>query len=204
MPGLWNPPTGGLSFPLNSTTCSITKTVDAATLKLWLRFKFKPAFCSERLPVPGCWVKVQFVYHSLLVNQTLETLFTRGTSFLLSTLLTIASFNSFLFTMAMLLMWFFFQVFILCVCVLSRSCVLHLLWPRELQPSRLLCPWDSPGKATGVACHFLLQGIFPGMGPASLASPPLAGKFFTTVQPRKPHLYLTHFQIKVSVSKRGE
>ena len=24
----------------------------------------------------------------------------------------------------------------------------------------LLCPWDSPGKNTGVGCHFLLQGIF--------------------------------------------
>ena len=23
-----------------------------------------------------------------------------------------------------------------------------------------LCPWDSPGKNTGVGCHFLLQGIF--------------------------------------------
>ena len=25
---------------------------------------------------------------------------------------------------------------------------------------RLPCPWDSPGKNTGVGCHFLLQGIF--------------------------------------------
>ena len=24
-------------------------------------------------------------------------------------------------------------------------------------PIRLLCPWDSPGKNTGVGCHFLLQ-----------------------------------------------
>ena len=29
------------------------------------------------------------------------------------------------------------------------------------EPARLLCPWDSPGKNTGVGCHFLLQGIFP-------------------------------------------
>ena len=29
-----------------------------------------------------------------------------------------------------------------------------------LQPARLLCPWDSPGKNTGVGCHALLQGIF--------------------------------------------
>ena len=30
-----------------------------------------------------------------------------------------------------------------------------------LQPTRLLCPRDFPGKNTGVGCHFLLQGIFP-------------------------------------------
>ena len=26
---------------------------------------------------------------------------------------------------------------------------------------RLFCPWDYPGKNTGVGCYFLLQGIFP-------------------------------------------
>ena len=29
---------------------------------------------------------------------------------------------------------------------------------------RLLCPWDFPGKNTGVGCNFLLQGIFPTQG----------------------------------------
>ena len=29
--------------------------------------------------------------------------------------------------------------------------------PHRWQPTRLLCPWDSPGKNTGVGCHFLLQ-----------------------------------------------
>ena len=29
--------------------------------------------------------------------------------------------------------------------------------PHRRQPTRLLCPWDSPGKNTGVGCHFLLQ-----------------------------------------------
>ena len=29
---------------------------------------------------------------------------------------------------------------------------------------RLLCPWNSPGKDTGVGCHFLPQGIFPTQG----------------------------------------
>ena len=30
--------------------------------------------------------------------------------------------------------------------------------------SRLLCPWDFPGKNTGEDCHFLHQGIFPTPG----------------------------------------
>ena len=29
--------------------------------------------------------------------------------------------------------------------------------PHRRQPTRLLCPWDSPGKNAGVGCHFLLQ-----------------------------------------------
>ena len=43
--------------------------------------------------------------------------------------------------------------------VLSNS-----LRPHRLKPTRLLCSWDSPGKNTGVGCHFLLQGIFPIQG----------------------------------------
>ena len=31
------------------------------------------------------------------------------------------------------------------------------VWPHGRQPIRLLCPWDSPGKNTGLGCHFLLQ-----------------------------------------------
>ena len=36
----------------------------------------------------------------------------------------------------------------------------NCLWPHELQPAGLLCPWNFPSKNTGVGCHFLLQGIF--------------------------------------------
>ena len=39
----------------------------------------------------------------------------------------------------------------------SRSIMSDSVWPHELQPTRLLCPWDSPGKNTGVGCHFLLK-----------------------------------------------
>ena len=36
--------------------------------------------------------------------------------------------------------------------------------PRDCSPARLLCAWDSPGKKTGLGCHFLPQGIFPPQG----------------------------------------
>ena len=42
----------------------------------------------------------------------------------------------------------------------TRSVVSNSLWPHELWPTRLLCPWDPSGKMTGVGCHALLQGIF--------------------------------------------
>ena len=38
------------------------------------------------------------------------------------------------------------------------------LGPHGLEPSRLLCPWDSPGKNTQVGCQALLQRIFPIQG----------------------------------------
>ena len=44
----------------------------------------------------------------------------------------------------------------------AKSCpTLATPWTIALQ---VLCPWDSPGKNTGVGCHFLLQGIFPTQG----------------------------------------
>ena len=42
----------------------------------------------------------------------------------------------------------------------SRSVVSDSLRPDGLQPARLLCLCDYPGKSTGVGCHSLLQGIF--------------------------------------------
>ena len=33
-----------------------------------------------------------------------------------------------------------------------------------MEPTRFLCPWNSPSKNTGVGFHFLLQGLFPTQG----------------------------------------
>ena len=46
----------------------------------------------------------------------------------------------------------------------SYTVMFDALHPHELQPAKLLYPWDSPGKNTGVGCHFLPQRIFPTQG----------------------------------------
>ena len=57
-----------------------------------------------------------------------------------------------------IMLWRFMLVHMrLCAQLLSR---VQLLWPHGLEPASLLCPWDLPGKNTGVGCHFLFQGIF--------------------------------------------
>ena len=45
------------------------------------------------------------------------------------------------------------------------SVISDSLQPNGQLPARLLCPWDSPGKNTGVGCHTLLQGICSTQGP---------------------------------------
>ena len=51
----------------------------------------------------------------------------------------------------------------LCACYVT-SVMSISVQPNVLQPARLLCPWDSPGKNTGVGCHTLLQEIFMTQG----------------------------------------
>ena len=74
------------------------------------------------------------------------------------------------------------------VCSVAQSC--QTLWPQGLQPTRVFCPWDSPGKNTGVGCYSLLQEIFPThrsnpfpslQADSSLSEPP--GK------PRRQHIW---------------
>ena len=52
----------------------------------------------------------------------------------------------------------------ICMFVLVLSVVSNSLRPHRLQPARLLCPWNSSGKNTGVYCHSLLQRNFPTQG----------------------------------------
>ena len=73
------------------------------------------------------------------------------------------------------------NIFHLCVRVcLVASVMFDSVQPYRLQPARLLCLWDFPGKNTGVDSHAFLQGIFltQGLNPCLLLSR-IADGFFT-------------------------
>ena len=46
----------------------------------------------------------------------------------------------------------------ICVCVCAHMCMLDRV-PLFVTPWTAACPWDVPGKNTGVGCHFLLQRV---------------------------------------------
>ena len=76
----------------------------------------------------------------------------------------------------------------------SLGCVRLFVAPWT-EAHQILCPWDSPGKNTGVGCHFLLQGIFLTQGSNQCLLHLLHWKAdsFTTEPPGKPlsKLYLS-------------
>ena len=73
-------------------------------------------------------------------------------------------------------------------CSVVQSCQTFLRALR-LSPARLLSPWNSPGKNTGVDCHFLIQGISPtlGLNPCLLHLLHWQVSFFKTKPPGKPN-----------------
>ena len=58
----------------------------------------------------------------------------------------------------------------------SQSCV-RLLWPPGLQPARLLCPWDFPGKNTGVVAISFSRGSYRPRDWTHVSC--IGGRFFT-------------------------
>ena len=70
--------------------------------------------------------------------------------------------------------------------VLSHSVTSDTLRPQGLQPARLLCPWDSPGKNTGVAAiSFSRESSDPGI---ELVSPALQANSLPSEPPGKPQV----------------
>ena len=84
------------------------------------------------------------------------------------------------------------------------------LWSQGLGPTRLLCPWNFPGKNTGVGYLFLLQGSFPTQGSNSHLLCILLWKanFLPLVLPGKPKrlvllLLFSHSVVSGSLWPRG-
>ena len=70
------------------------------------------------------------------------------------------------------------------------------LQPYGLKPARLLHPWDSPGKNTGMGCHVLLQGIFQTRDQTQVfCGSCTAGRFFITEPPGKPNMNITGWHL---------
>ena len=68
-------------------------------------------------------------------------------------------------------------------------------------PTRLLCPWDSQSKNTGVGLPCPPPGHLPYLGiqPALLTSPTLVGGFFTTFATLKAHVYIYLLTLEVNI-----
>ena len=75
------------------------------------------------------------------------------------------------------------------------------LWPCGLEPTRLLCPWNSPGKNTGVGCHALLQRVFPtqGLNLCPLCLPHQQAGSLPLAPARKPIQFFRRLWIKVKL-----
>ena len=72
---------------------------------------------------------------------------------------------------------------VICTCMHAWSfiCVPTLCQPHELQPTRILCPWDSPGKNTGVGYHAYSRGSsWPKARTWISCVSCIAGRFFST------------------------
>ena len=82
--------------------------------------------------------------------------------------------------------------------VLSHSYMSNSLQPHGLQPTRLLCPWDSPGKKTGVGCHAFLQGIFPTQG-LNPGLPHCRQIFYQLSSQGSPSLIIREMKMKMTV-----
>ena len=88
----------------------------------------------------------------------------------------------------------------------NRSVVPNSMWPHGLVPTKLLCPWNSPSKNTGVGCHALLQGIFLTQGSnsgllhcrQSLYRLSYQGRFSFIISPSNEYSELISFRIDYS------
>ena len=83
----------------------------------------------------------------------------------------------------------FYDCIKLCVCVCVLVALLRPALCDPHGPVRLLCPWNSPGKNTGMGSQFHLQGIFPDLG-FEPRSPALQADSLPSESSGKPYVKL--------------
>ena len=71
--------------------------------------------------------------------------------------------------------------------LLSPFSLSNSVWHCRLQPTRLLCPWDSLAKITGVGCHSLSRVSSQPRDLTQVSC--ISGRFFTTEPPGKPEKF---------------
>ena len=88
------------------------------------------------------------------------------------------------------------------LCLVAQLC-LTLCDPVACSPPGSSVQGDSPGKNTGVGCHFLLQGILPtqGLNPYSPPAPPLQADSLLAKLPGNHYLFYSGDQIFEKVNK---
>ena len=82
----------------------------------------------------------------------------------------------------------------------SDSVMSDSLPPYGLQPTGLLCPWDFPGKSTGVGCHCLLQPIIYQIDLPAHMDLKIRGKILFSVS-TSPTQYIVFAIVKKSMRK---
>ena len=122
---------------------------DAMILVFWM-FSFKPTFSLSSFTL----IKNLFC-SSISAFREVSSVYLRLLIFLPAILTSVCEPSSLSFH------WMLYSA--CCCCLISMSC-LTPLQPHGLKPASFLCPWDSPGRNTGVGYHFLLQGVFPTQG----------------------------------------
>ena len=112
--------------------------------------------------------------------------------------------NFLMLTLCCIFSWRWFWKWLLSSLCSVASVMSQSWWPCGLQPARLLCPWDFPGRNIRVGCHFLFQvSSWPrdqnGVSSVSCIGRQ-AGRFFATSATWEAH-YLHYYLERVRMRK---
>ena len=121
---------------------------------LWQAWK-NALLIREAYIFPNIWPSIMLIWDIFWLNKYLNIEHTEGEAFFY-----LKNLNIYTVEIASHIYRFLSSPVLITVCgsgggLVAKSCL--TLATHGLQPARLLCPWDSPGKNTGVGCHFLLQ-----------------------------------------------